>query len=102
METDPDGTPRGVGVSNMIGPKLAWASLVCGVLGWVLIPVVGFGPDIAAVVLGIIALRQIAKDDKKTRRVAHIGLWAGASKLIAMALTFLWVIIAFLRNPVAH
>ncbi len=28
--------------------------------------------------------------------------WAALVRLIAVALTFLWVILAFARNPVAH
>ena len=84
------------------GPKLAWISLICGILGWALIPIVPFGLDVAAVVFGIIALRQIDVAQKKARLIAHVGLWAGASKLLAMVLTFLWVIIAFATNPVAH
>ena len=83
-------------------PMLPWAALICGVLSWLLTPVLPVGLDIAAIILGVMALKQTSKDLKKERLMANIGLWAGLIKLIAVALTFLWVIIAFLRNPVAH
>jgi hypothetical protein len=58
--------------------------------------------DIAAIVLGALALKQTSRELKKERLMAHIGLWAGLVRLIAATLMFLWVIIAFARNPVAH
>ena len=45
--------------------ETAIASLVCGLLGWTVIPVVG---SILAIVLGYVAKRQIAKSD---------GRWTG-------------------------
>jgi hypothetical protein len=82
--------------------KLAWASLVCGILSWALSPVVPFGLDAAAVVLGILALKLTDGVAKKERRIAKIGLWAGLLKLLATALILAWVVVAFMKNPVAH
>ena len=82
--------------------KLAWASLVCGILSWALSPVVPFGLDAAAVVLGILALKLMDRDAKKERLIARIGLWAGLLKLLATALILAWVVAAFMKNPVAH
>ena len=82
--------------------KLAWTSLVCGILSWALSPVVPFGLDAAAVVLGILALKLMDRDAKKERRIAQIGLWAGLLKLLATALLLVWVFVAFIRNPIAH
>ena len=83
-------------------PMLPWAALICGVLSWPLTPVLPIGLDVVAIVLGLLALKQTSKDLKKERLMAHVGLWAGLIRLVAAALTFLWVIIAFARNPVAH
>jgi len=69
------------------GPLLAWFSLLCGVLAWLLVSVLPPGPDIAAIILGVYALGQTSKDDKKTRIIAHMGLWSGALKLLFMLLT---------------
>ncbi len=84
------------------GAKLAWASLLCGVVSWLLMPALPVGPDVAAVILGILALGQTSKDDRKMRTIAHTGLWLGAAKLLVMLLTLAWVVFAFMRNPVAH
>lgn len=83
-------------------PILPWAALICGVLSWPLSPFVPIGLDIAAIVLGLLALKQTSKDLRKERLMAHVGLWAGLVRLIAGALTLLWVFLAFARNPVAH
>ena len=83
-------------------PKIAWISLICGILGWALFPIVPFGVEIVAIVLGIISLRQVNENQKKARIISHIGLWAGALKLLASCLMLLWVIFSFMRNPVAH
>ena len=95
MTTEPSGDTRPAS-------KLAWASLVCGILSWVLSPVVPLGLDAAAVVLGIVALKLTDREAKKERRIAKIGLWAGLLKLFAMALILAWVVVAFMMNPVAH
>lgn len=83
-------------------PKLSWITLAFGILGWALFPIMPFGVEVIAIVLGIISLRQLNENQKKARIISHIGLWAGASKLMAMCLMFLWVILSFMANPVAH
>jgi len=88
--------------SRQLGPKLAWFSLLCGVLAWLLASVLPAGPDIAAIILGARALGQTSKDDKKTRIIAHMGLWSGALKLLTMLLTAAWALISFILKQVAH
>lgn len=85
-----------------VSTKLAWISLVCGILGWILAPVLPLGLDVVAVITGTVALRRTDKQVKKERLIAHIGLWLGITKLITMCLLLIWVIVAFMLNPVAH
>ena len=82
--------------------RLEWASLACGILCWVLSPFVAFGLDVAAIVLGVFALKQADRDEKRKRLIAHIGLWAGVLKLLVMFLVLAWVFVAFMLKPVAH
>jgi len=82
--------------------RLAWISLTCGILGWILAPFLPFGLDVAAVATGIVALRRTSNDAKKERLIAHFGLWLGIAKLVTMCLLMLWLIVAFMLNPVAH
>ena len=91
-------SPENAGAST----KLAWVSLACGILGWVLAPFIPFGLDVTAVVTGIVALRRTGKDAKRERFIAHFGLWLGIVKLVTMCLLMIWVIVAFMLNPVAH
>ena len=85
-----------------VNTKLAWVSLACGILGWVLAPFIPFGLDVVAVVTGSVALRRTNKDAKRERLIAHFGLWLGIAKIFAMCLLMIWIIVAFMLNPVAH
>ena len=81
---------------------IAWAALICGVGSWLLAPIVPFGVDVAAIVLGFIALNRADESAKRERLIARVGLWAGVVKLTVMALMLAWVIARFMANPVAH
>jgi hypothetical protein len=63
-------------------------------------PIVGF--DIAAIVLGILALKMASNDEKLIRRIAWLGLCIGAAKLIVIIFSFIALLLVFWKNPVAH
>ena len=82
--------------------KLAWAALICAGASWFLSPFLPVGPDIAAVILGILALRKRKVLPKKMRQIAIVGIIAGAVKFVAVLSTLIWLVVAFMRNPIAH
>ncbi|MFH1278603.1 MAG: hypothetical protein ABIK65_09510 [Candidatus Eisenbacteria bacterium] len=82
--------------------SIAFLSLILGALSWVLASWIPVGLDVAAVVLGMTALRALRGAPKKERIVAWIGFVLGLSKLLVLAGMIVWLAIAFSRNPVAH
>ncbi|MBI5119331.1 hypothetical protein HZA56_22915 [Candidatus Poribacteria bacterium] len=91
-----------VNSTNKTSSALAWATMVCGILSWALLPLIPLGPDIVAIVIGGLALKSISKDAIRIRRIALIGFWLGLSNLLLKILIMGWVFIAFMINPVAH
>lgn len=81
---------------------IAWLSVTLGAASWAFASVVPIGLDVAAVVLGLLALRGARGKPARERVVPWIGIALGLSKLLAMAGLIVWLVIAFSRNPVAH
>jgi len=84
------------------GTKLAWAALITGILSWPATPFLPVVFDIAAIACGILALRRLPRHQKTEKILAWIGLLCVVLKFIVGGLVLAWVIIAFIRNPVAH
>ncbi len=82
--------------------RLSWVSLVLAIASWFLAAVIPVGLELGAVAAAVIALAGFKKEEKKKQRIAWAGLIIGVIKLIVTAGLFVWVIIAFARNPVAH
>lgn len=81
---------------------VAWISVLLGAASWVFSSTVPVGLDAAAVILGAIALRSLRGMSWKMRAIPWIGIALGLSKLLFLAGLFLWLALAFSRNPVAH
>lgn len=82
--------------------RLAWASLICGVAAWPLAGPIPFLPGLAAVIVGAIALGKLKKEERKRRNMAWVGIVTGGLSILAILATYIWVVLAFMRNPVAH
>lgn len=81
---------------------LAWIGLAVGVAAWLTFPIFPVGLEIVAIALGATALKRLDKDQSGATKAAWIGIALAISKLLACVGTFLWVILAFMSNPVAH
>jgi hypothetical protein len=82
--------------------SFAIASLVCGILVWFLgwIPLIGFLVIIAAVVLGIVALKQISKKKQPGKGMAIAGIVLGVLGLffVMLASIMLFMLIGRVQN----
>jgi hypothetical protein len=81
---------------------LSWLSVVSGILSYALAHSIPVGLDVAAILFSVIALIGLRREARKKRYVAWVGLCLGLSKLLIIFGMFLWIIIAFSLNPVAH
>ncbi|MBI5119332.1 hypothetical protein HZA56_22920 [Candidatus Poribacteria bacterium] len=100
-----------VDYKNKIGGALACASIACACFSWALGWILYSGQDtfrfevslsVASILLGIIALRLLNKNAKLIRRAAWVGVFGGAAKLIVIIFSFIALLLAFRKNPVAH
>jgi hypothetical protein len=103
--TEPDDSPQAEGSTRLDSNSrvLAWASLVCGALSLLTLPLNGGipGSGIVAIVIGILVIRR-PEVSPKYRRIAKIGLGLGCANCILWVGLVAWVILAFAMNPVAH
>jgi len=86
---------------NAVG-RLAWVSLICGVAAWPLVGRLPFVPGVAALIVGGVALGKLGKEERKLRVLAWVGIVLGGLSILGMLLLYIWLFIAFARNPVAH
>ena len=82
--------------------RLPWISLICGIAAWFVAGPVPFVPGIAAIIIGGIALGKLEKEEKKLRWVTWAGIVIGGLSILAILAIYVWVFLAFMRNPVAH
>ena len=82
--------------------RLAWVSLICGVAAWPLAGPVPFVPGVAALIVGGVALGKLEKQERKLRVLAWVGIVLGGLSILGILLLYIWIFIAFMRNPVAH
>jgi hypothetical protein len=102
-ESVPASDRGGAGQRAAVGAeRLAWFSLISSVAGWLLFPVLPFGPELLGIALGAVALSRLDRGAVRERRIAKLGLAIGGIKLVVLVGSFLWVVLAFMRNPVAH
>ena len=88
--------------------RLALICLVCAVLAWLSLPVMGAGSvlfilGIISIFSGIRVLRLMRiRPDLKYKRMALAGLFLGLSSILFVFAAFIWIAICFMINPVAH
>jgi sorbitol-specific phosphotransferase system component IIC len=89
-------------VENSRYITLSRVSLALALISWFLMGVIPVGIELAAVVTAVISLAGLNRNERKKQRVAWIAPIIGLLKLVATVGLFLWVILAFWLNPVAH